>query len=368
MSSYPPSRNTTLAPDPYQKLNVNEVEWRDRQQFLALRGYMLRPRLRPGWKPSWVANGKLYLSCEDHIALPARLNLVDATRISDGKLVYIKRVSTGNQESTVATMLSASDLRDDPNNHSVPILETFSDDQDPSISYMVMPFLRRITGPAFSTVGEVIDFVDQVLAGLVFMHEHHVAHRDCSEPNLMMDASAMYPLGFHPVYDRYLPDGRTPASRTMLPRSAAGVKYYFVDYGISSSYIPPEQPIKLVTGLPGRDRDVPELSDTIPYDPFKVDIFTIGNVLRTEFQEVYSNVDFLKPVINSMMKPTPSERPTAAEALAQWRDVRRRASALGKSWRLRGRQENIISRTVWDTVHVFSSASQLTKWAFNKKK
>ena len=86
--------------------------------------------------------------------------LVDATRISDGKLVYIKEVQTGDQESRVALALSAVD---DPANHSIPILDTFTDHADETITYIVMPFLRLSDNPPFETVGEVIDFVDQVL-------------------------------------------------------------------------------------------------------------------------------------------------------------------------------------------------------------
>jgi hypothetical protein len=93
----------------------------------------------------------------------------------------------------------------------------------------------------------------------------------------------MYPLGFHPVKDIFLDDLTTPAPR--IPRLEAGVKYYFVDYGISS-YFPAGSQRELVLGIAGRDQDVPELSNDVPYDPFKVDIFTIGNVLRGEIQAV----------------------------------------------------------------------------------
>ena len=142
--------------------------------------------------------------------------------------------------------------------------------------------------------------------GLVFMHSHGVAHRfvfrfairiyvnfactvshrDCSPKNILMDATHMYPLGFHPVADAYLNDTKTIAPR--ISRLEAGVKYYFIDYGISS-YFSPGSRRELVVGIAGRDRDVPELSNKVPYDPFKVDIFTIGNVLRGEFQAVGSH-------------------------------------------------------------------------------
>lgn len=98
-----------------------------------------------------------------------------------------------------------------------------------------------------------------------------------------MDSSPLFPQGHHPIRERFLPDAVTVAPR--LTRTAAGrVKYYYVDYGISS-YIPPDAP-RLVVGRAGRDQEVPELSDTIPYDPFMVDIFSIGNVFRCMFHDV----------------------------------------------------------------------------------
>lgn len=93
----------------------------------------------------------------------------------------------------------------------------------------------------------------------------------------------MYPRGFHPVKNILLHDLLTPAP--FIPRRHAGVKYYFVDYGISSRFPPGSQP-RLVVGLDGRDREVPELSNDVPYDPFKVDVYTIGNVLHREFCDV----------------------------------------------------------------------------------
>ena len=99
----------------------------------------------------------------------------------------------------------------------------------------------------------------------------------------MMDADAMYPEGFHAVVPEYKVDYSGPAKHTS--RTDAKVKYYFIDFGISV-HIPENVSPKLATGLLGRDRDPPELSKEEPYDPFKLDIFIIGNMLRLEFQEV----------------------------------------------------------------------------------
>lgn len=109
------------------------------------------------------------------------------------------------------------------------------------------------------------------------------ANSDCTYKNIMLDASAMYPYGFHPVRSSTLPDGRTlawPRRRTSVP-----VRYYFIDYGLST-YFPPGTHPRLVVGEDGRDQEVPELSDDIPYDPFKVDIFIIGNLFRRMFYDV----------------------------------------------------------------------------------
>ena len=47
-----------------------EQKWRDRHEMLEKEGYMLRPRLRPGWTPSWSQSGKSPLECEDAEPLP----------------------------------------------------------------------------------------------------------------------------------------------------------------------------------------------------------------------------------------------------------------------------------------------------------
>ena len=52
------------------ELSSFEVKWRDRKLFLESKGYMLRPRLRPGWTPSWISTGQRFLDCEDSVPLP----------------------------------------------------------------------------------------------------------------------------------------------------------------------------------------------------------------------------------------------------------------------------------------------------------
>lgn len=95
--------------------------------------------------------------------LQLRPTLIDATRISDNALVYIKRVRTDSDELKIALLLSPDGGRSDDSNHCAPILDHFQDADDSDFSYMVMPFLRAIDDPPFESVENVVGFVDQML-------------------------------------------------------------------------------------------------------------------------------------------------------------------------------------------------------------
>lgn len=84
---------------------------------------------------------------------------MDARR-SDGSLVAIKSVSNRGHEVKIAQYLSS---LPHPGNHCVAILDVFPDPLAPNRSLMVMPYLRPFFDPEFSLVGELIDFVTQML-------------------------------------------------------------------------------------------------------------------------------------------------------------------------------------------------------------
>lgn len=47
------------------ELNRLEKQWANRQTALEEAGYMLRPRYRPGWQPSWIGTNRFFLNLED---------------------------------------------------------------------------------------------------------------------------------------------------------------------------------------------------------------------------------------------------------------------------------------------------------------
>lgn len=94
----------------------------------------------------------------------------------------------------------------------------------------------------------------------------------------MFDGTSMYPGGFHPVFMDAIPVGTLDA-KYRSRRSVHGVRYYITDFGISTRFQEGES--NLVTGSMAQDGDVPELSETVPYDAFAVDVFTLGNLYKS---------------------------------------------------------------------------------------
>ena len=120
--------------------------------------------------------------------------------------------------------------------------------------------------------------------GSVKLHRTHtLVCRDCSVLNIMMDAEPLFPKGFHPV--ARISDGSgVRFAHPRRRRDVGRVRYFFIDFGISSRFAPGAS--SMVLGSQGREKDVPELSEVVPYDAYKVDIFALGSLFYKEFLEV----------------------------------------------------------------------------------
>lgn len=100
----------------------------------------------------------------------------------------------------------------------------------------------------------------------------------------MLEAPQMFPKGFHSQLQLSLPDLSKRAS-SRRRRQIMGIKYHLIGFGISSSFQSFEAR-KRVWGQLCQDQTVPELESVGYYDPFKVDIYTLGNVFKTTLIEV----------------------------------------------------------------------------------
>lgn len=98
---------------------------------------------------------------------------MDATRISDGSRVYIKRTPAGSQELQILAYLNSAELRQDPRNHCIVLLDVLRDTSDPDIAFMVMPFMKYIDSPPMERVEDVLDCFDQILEVSAVLAAHH---------------------------------------------------------------------------------------------------------------------------------------------------------------------------------------------------
>lgn len=92
----------------------------------------------------------------------------------------------------------------------------------------------------------------------------------------------MFPKGWHPADLGRYPDGRTMSFTAGYTRTAVGgVRYYYIDFGLSTCAQ------DLTTGTLGQVR-APELSATVAYDPYKLDVYGLGQTYRELFTRVRS--------------------------------------------------------------------------------
>ncbi|KAH7890107.1 kinase-like domain-containing protein [Phlebopus sp. FC_14] len=324
----------------------SEVEWSSVYGFMKERGYTLRPRYHPDWEALWDSNELSSFSCEDRI-VQRHAFCLDATGL-DGTPVYIKKVDRRKHpsEAAIAEFLSSSTMMSDSYNHTVPILDSFAYTKDPDIYYLVMPLLRRFDDPPFTTIKESVDFVYQTLQGLTFMHEHNVAHRDCSAQNIMMDARDLYPNGWHPMSPWLTPDVKGFV-HPRKNRCDANIKYFFIDFGLSTRFAPGES--HLVVGAKGAAA-APELSREVSYNPFKLDVYLLGKVFQQHICQPYDGVPFLDPLMKDMTAFRPDDRPTAKDALKRWQDICESNQASSMRRWLHKRGESASERLARDII------------------
>ncbi|KAJ7151706.1 kinase-like domain-containing protein [Mycena filopes] len=268
----------------------HEQDWVRYQPLLEERGYMLRPRYRPGWVSENLRTGKDWWECED-LFVQIKAGILDATRISDGAQVVLKMFLYKDVEVLAST-------------RAIPLLEVFPFPDDAERSFMVMPCMREATiPPFFETVREFVQFIQQVLEGLVYLHRNNIAHLDICPNNLVVDGIvSSFPGGPHFVFQSLKSDG-------------SGIVWY-----------PNFESRGLVVGggaeqLGERGDGVPEISDTVPYDPFKVDLWLLGEMLQFDFVLRYSGLDFVVPLMLALLRDDPAQRPDAAEALEMFEQL-----------------------------------------------
>ena len=182
--------------DDRTKLRPEEIYWRDLQPWLAEKGYMLRPRYRPGWVASWAGKDPKYWEYEDSKVLKVVVctsyqgsfeikqksftqagHVIDATRVPNGELVMLKRVSHNEHpyEKEISLFFSSEEIASHPRCHCVSIYDVLDIPEDEEHFILVLPLLREYDDPRIKSIGEAVEFFRQIFEVCIcYAHRYFV--------------------------------------------------------------------------------------------------------------------------------------------------------------------------------------------------
>ncbi|KAI0317823.1 hypothetical protein OF83DRAFT_1171676 [Amylostereum chailletii] len=192
------------------------------------------------------------------------------------------------------------------NNHTLPMLQEFYFEH---LTFGIFPKVGGNMEAAYgawakNSVGDILDMVIQALEGLAFIHGLNVAHRDAFKDNFLVQ--------WHPESMRTM---TVPVSRPRV---------FLIDFEVGLEFQPDCPPASCVCiGCPlggsftqldtySRPR-IPEMSSGEPYNPFKLDVWQLGNSLEN-FRSAIEPVD---EILANMASVDPASRLTADEALSR---------------------------------------------------
>ena len=99
-----------------------------------------------------------------------------------------------------------------------------------------------------------------------------------------MDTTPLFSDIPHPTHEEKTYDFKRRVKKRT--RTSYPVRYYYIDFGLSYLF-PPEVTAPPFPIVIGGDKSVPEYEDpSILRDPFKIDIYCLGNIIRVEFMDV----------------------------------------------------------------------------------
>ncbi|KAF7353021.1 NADH-cytochrome B5 reductase [Mycena venus] len=298
MDDFGYSIEVKLTDEEWDRYLSHKRRWCELQPLVESRGYRIPKEYRPERVSAWDERPKGYVE-EPHYP-----HLLEGTRISDNRPVMLKFSRTDLWEAAIFQHLASIP---DTDNHTIPLYDVITPpgegDSPAEWCIVVTPRLTDCKERHFDKLRDFVDFLTQVLEGVCFMHRYNIAHTDVARTNIVWDAR------------QNLPDPKEKDKSKSKKTGPARTKYYFIDFGLACSYTSFEER-GLVKGICGQHRNIPELSEEIPYDPFALDIRQIGEMLKRDYTEAYLGLDFLGPWMARLRDDNPTKRPTAEEALA----------------------------------------------------
>jgi len=207
-------------------------------------------------------------------------------RNKNGQDVVIKVISgpSATNELKAFRLLHSDALRDDPRNHTIPILEYIKFEEQ---IFAVMPRWGEAYLGDFVNVGELIRYGRAFFEALAFLHEHEIAHGDIVQQNMFMDVIV-------PSIPSPLLAGLRGPER----------KYALIDF--ETARLPP------VKGSP---------CPTELEKAFKRDIRSLATALEINLRCIEDVIPDLGHLFDSMKDSDSPNQPTAASVLARFEEI-----------------------------------------------
>ncbi|PIL24527.1 hypothetical protein GSI_14283 [Ganoderma sinense ZZ0214-1] len=298
-----------------------EAIWKALEPFFAERGYTLWQHcyffMTAMPKGGVVPNGYMYASpfrayeelsgsIQGALSFEYRNALTRAARASDGRDVVFRVLAIGEEGREHVDLLKAFGRGTYGlinANHTLPLLDLIELDD---ITFAVFPKVANSCSELYNSwaetsVGDILDMIVQCLEALVFLHHYGVAHRDAFKDNFVIQ---WVPESLSVDYD-------SPISKPRV---------YVIDFELAIRFplgSPKEERVCVgrpsggsLPGPSGRPMP-PEVLSGEPYDPFKLDVWQLGDSL-SDFKSTIPEID---KVLVSMVDPDPATRPTAYEAM-----------------------------------------------------
>ncbi|KAF8881724.1 hypothetical protein CPB85DRAFT_417608 [Mucidula mucida] len=200
-----------------------------------------------------------------------------------GRDVILKAISgpQPSKELRAFRRLQSDALRDDPRNHTIPVLDYVNFNGQ---MFVVMPRWNGATAADFAKVGELARYGRAFLEAVAFLHEHNISHGDILLQNVMTDA--------------LIPK----AKKTTDPR-IAGVRgpkrqYALIDFETAIVDYSPE----LLAG-------------------FKKDVRDLASALEFNLRCIQDVIPDIGPLFDSMKEFDSPAQPSAATALSRYEEI-----------------------------------------------
>lgn len=269
--------------------------WPSYQSIIKLRGFRLETiRDVKAFYQNYLQNGSAdtnlfyfshLLACEnqDDDALCRNTGLHDnlyrGFRICDGTKVVLKAVHISSREYEVIRLLSTPPLRNDPMNHTIPVLDFIEVRGDDIVFIVMEEWSSQLITDTPCCLKLFLGALRQCIEHAVFMHKHHFAHLDISLRNLLTDYKG---------------------------------HYAYIDFELSRRYIGISNPV--IVGYRGTEIP-PECEPGGVADPYKIDVWALAVLILRACKLTGYYVPELMHVIKPMLHEAPHHRPPIRHVL-----------------------------------------------------